>query len=208
MDIVKKTVLYVCIAAVLWALMFSPDMAPHVPFWPAMTLSAVLLSTLALSSGRDLRRRIRLTWIDFIAGAAVAAVLWAVFFAGDKLSSLLFRTARSSVDSIYAIKGGVSPWLLSALLLFVIGPAEEIFWRGFVQDGFGRRFGPDAAFFIATLLYAAIHLPSGNFMLVLAAAVAGCVWGLAYRFFPERFGAIIISHALWDAAVFVWLPIM
>ena len=38
-------------------------------------------------------------------------------------------------------------------------------------------------------------------------AVAGAVWGLMYRLFPERFAAIIISHALWDAAVFVWFPI-
>jgi membrane protease YdiL (CAAX protease family) len=47
-----------------------------------------------------------------------------------------------------------------------------------------------------------------NFMLIMAAAVAGFIWGLAYRFFPERLGAIIISHALWDCAVFIWFPIM
>jgi membrane protease YdiL (CAAX protease family) len=45
-------------------------------------------------------------------------------------------------------------------------------------------------------------------MLIMAAAVAGFIWGLAYRFFPERLGAIIISHALWDCAVFIWFPIM
>ena len=31
-------------------------------------------------------------------------------------------------------------------------------------------------------------------MLIMAAAVAGFIWGLAYRFFPEKFGAILISH--------------
>jgi membrane protease YdiL (CAAX protease family) len=45
-------------------------------------------------------------------------------------------------------------------------------------------------------------------MLLMAALVAGMAWGLLYRFFPERFTAIIISHALWDAAVFIWFPIM
>jgi hypothetical protein len=29
--------------------------------------------------------------------------------------------------------------------------------------------------------------------------VAGFIWGLAYRFFPEKIGAIIISHALGTA---------
>jgi membrane protease YdiL (CAAX protease family) len=52
-----------------------------------------------------------------------------------------------------------------------------------------------------------VHLAKFNFMLIMAAAVAGFIWGLAYRFFPERLGALIISHALWDCAVFIWLPI-
>jgi len=45
-------------------------------------------------------------------------------------------------------------------------------------------------------------------MLIMAAAVAGFIWGLGYRLFPERLGALIISHALWDCAVFIWFPIM
>jgi membrane protease YdiL (CAAX protease family) len=44
-------------------------------------------------------------------------------------------------------------------------------------------------------------------MLTMAALVAGFAWGILYRFFPEKFGAIIISHALWDVAVFIWFPI-
>ena len=36
---------------------------------------------------------------------------------------------------------------------------------------------------------------------------AGAVWGLVYRFWPEKFGAVLVSHALWDAAVFVWFPL-
>jgi membrane protease YdiL (CAAX protease family) len=44
-------------------------------------------------------------------------------------------------------------------------------------------------------------------MLTMAALVAGLAWGIMYRFFPEKFGAIIISHALWDVAVFIWFPI-
>ncbi len=44
-------------------------------------------------------------------------------------------------------------------------------------------------------------------MLVMAALVAGGFWGLIYRFYPNRLGALVISHAVWDAAVFVWFPI-
>lgn len=31
--------------------------------------------------------------------------------------------------------------------------------------------------------------------------------GALYRFFPNRFAAIILSHAVWDVAVFIFFPI-
>ena len=65
----------------------------------------------------------------------------------------------------------------------------------------------DAGFAVATLLYALVHVSSCNFMLIMAALVAGVVWGGLYRFFPDRFSAIVVSHAVWDAAVFLWFPI-
>ena len=111
------------------------------------------------------------------------------------------------VDMIYGIKSGISPVLLSFILVFLIGPAEEIFWRGYVQRTLSEKTGKNAGFVLASLIYAGVHVPSCNFMLVMAALVAGLVWGLFYRLYPEKFAAVIISHALWDAAVFVWFPI-
>jgi hypothetical protein len=45
-----------------------------------------------------------------------------------------------------------------------------------------------------------------NFMLIMAAFTCGVCWGLLYRLFPQHFPAIVLSHALWDAAAFVWFP--
>ena len=87
-------------------------------------------------------------------------------------------------------------------------PAEEIFWRGYIQKSLSSKWTPTIGFIITTLVYSLVHISKFNFMLIMAAAVAGFIWGLAYRFFPERLGAIIISHALWDCAVFIWFPIM
>jgi membrane protease YdiL (CAAX protease family) len=134
--------------------------------------------------------------------------LWGVFWLGDKFSQLLFDFARPQVDTIYGMKEGESPWLLTVLLLLLIGPAEEIFWRGYVQEAISKRWNANIGFVVTTLVYALVHAGSFNFMLLMAALVAGMAWGLLYRFFPERFTAIIISHALWDAAVFIWFPIM
>ena len=126
---------------------------------------------------------------------------------GDKVSSWLFDFARPQVNLIYGMKEGESLWLLSLLMLVLIGPAEEIFWRGYVQRTLSARWSPDAGFVVTTLVYALVHAASCNFMLVMAAAVAGVVWGGLYRLFPRRLGAIIVSHAVWDVAVFVWFPI-
>ena len=119
----------------------------------------------------------------------------------------MFNFARPEVNAIYSFKESISPWLLSALLLFIIGPAEEIFWRGFVQNKMSEKWGTTMGFVIATAVYALVHAGSCNFMLVMAALVVGGFWGLIYRFYPNRLGALVISHAVWDAAVFVWFPI-
>ena len=204
----KGLVFSIAAAACLWAVMFSPWTAPHVSFWLMMSLSAAVLSCLSFLLGGGWRRMFP-SWkmSDIAAGVLVAVALWAVFWLGDRVSSLLFDFARPQVEAIYGIRSGASPWLLSALMLFLIGPAEEIFWRGYVQRTLSSCFGRNAGFAVATLLYAAVHIPSFNFMLVMAALVAGAAWGALYRFFPSRLPAIVISHALWDAAVFIWFPI-
>lgn len=203
----KRLIITLVLAACLWTVMFSPCTGPHIPFWWMMTASAIVLGILATLFNPGWLRRIRWTAGNLLCGIGMAAALWGLFWVGDKASSWLFDFARGQVDMIYGMKAGESPWLLTALMLVLIGPAEEIYWRGYVQETLSGRFGKNAGYVVATLLYALVHAGSCNFMLVMAALTAGAVWGLFYRLWPERFSAIIVSHALWDAAVFVWFPI-
>ena len=195
------------IAAVLWTIMFSPWTAPHVNFWVMMTCSGIVLTTFSTLARRDWWKEVKLDLTNIALGVALAAALWGVFWIGDKLSSLMFDFARPQVNLIYGMKDGENPWVLTILMLFIIGPAEEIFWRGFIQKSFSEKWNPNLGFIVTTLIYSLVHLSKFNFMLIMAALVAGLAWGLAYRFFPEKLGAIIISHALWDCAVFIWFPI-
>ncbi len=204
----KKLLLTLVVAAILWAVMFAPWTAPHVNFWWTMTASACVLSLMATLFAPGWWRNVRITPREVVLGVAIAAALWGIFWVGDKLSQLMFDFARPQVDTIYGMKEGESPWLLTALMLFLIGPAEEIYWRGYVQKSLSARWGPNTGFAVTTLIYALVHAGSFNFMLVMAALVAGLVWGLLYRIFPEHFAAIIVSHAVWDVAVFIWFPIM
>lgn len=203
----KKTILTIILAFILWTIMFSPWTAPHVNFWWMMTGSACTLSILATIFAPGWWKRVKLTPTDVLLGIAIAAALWGVFWIGDKLSQLMFNFARTQVDLIYGMKDGESMWLLTVLMLFLIGPAEEIFWRGYIQQNLSQRWNPNIGFIVTTAIYALVHAGSLNFMLTMAAMVAGAAWGVLYRFFPNRFGAIIVSHAVWDVAVFIWFPI-
>ncbi len=202
-----KPIIGILIATVLWGVMFSPWTAPHVNFWITMTISGIILTSYSLWADKTCLKPIRLGLVDILLGIGIAVALWGVFWVGDKLSSLMFDFARPQVDTIYGMKDGENPWILSFLLLFIIGPAEEIFWRGYLQNNLSKRFSPNMGFILTTLAYSLVHIFKFNFMLIMAAAVAGFIWGLLYRFFPNRLGAIVLSHALWDCAVFIWFPI-
>jgi membrane protease YdiL (CAAX protease family) len=94
---------------------------------------------------------------------------------------------------------------LAARLALVIGPAEELFWRGFVNPRLQRRLGrwPGAA--AGSFAYAGAHAATGNFTLFGAAGVAGAYWSaLAAAGMPV--GALVVSHVAWDLLTFLVAP--
>ena len=205
----KKIIPPIAIAALLWAVMFSPWTAPHINFWLTMSLAGVVLTTLSLALSPDLLGVLKSTFSPkhIALGVALAALLWCIFWVGDKVACWMFPFAEGEIGSIYSMKDGTNGWLIGPLLLLVIGPAEEIFWRGFVQRQFSAKMNPTWAFLLTTAIYALVHVWAGNFMLVAAAAVVGGVWGLLYRLWPKGLWTLIISHAVWDVVVFLILPI-
>lgn len=204
----KRLIFAILTAFALWTAMFSPLTAPHINFWIAMSISATILITIATFARPSWPRDFKWSMTDILLGIAIAVALWGVFWMGDKISQFIFDFARPQVDSIYAMKDGSSSTLIAIALLLLIGPAEEIFWRGYVQRTLSQKLGANKGFIVATAIYTLVHIGSLNFMLIMAAMVCGIAWGLLYRLMPERFTAITLSHALWDAAVFVIFPIM
>ena len=195
-------------AAILWYIMFAPLTTKLANFWLEMTGAAIILSILALTVyGRDLTESLRPKHSSIPLGIGIACALWCVFWIGDFIAGLILPFERSQVDAIYAMRDGTPSWLIALLLVALIGPAEEIFWRGCVQRYFTERRGATNGYILTTLIYTLIHVPSLNFMLIMAALVCGIIWGGLYRLMPQRLPAIVVSHALWDAAVFVWFPI-
>lgn len=202
-----KGFLPIAVAALLWFLMFNPWIAMPVDFWTMMTISGCILLTLAITIDRSWLADISVSWGGLLLGIGLALALWGVFWVGDKVATWMFPFARPQVDTIYGMKESQSEWIIGLLLLFVIGPAEEIFWRGFVQRGIAMRSTANMAFVVTLLIYGLVHIWKFNFMLVMAALVCGFVWGFAYRLWPKQLFALIVSHAVWDTLVFVVWPI-
>ena len=210
----KQVITAVAVAAALWFYMFSPWTHGAPNFWLVMSFSAVILTALAISFTHDRKAlfRVEKPLLQLVGGIALALALWGIFWVGDFLSSRWFDFARPEVNAVYSMKDGMSPAIIACLLLFLIGPAEELFWRGYVQRSFSallekHKAGRFLAFTVTALVYALVHVWSFNFMLIMAALVAGAVWGFIYWLQPKALPALVLSHALWDALVFIWMPV-
>jgi hypothetical protein len=179
-------------------------------FWWWMTANLVLLIGIAAMTDAVFRRSVsddlRTGLLKKIGlGLLSALALYGVFFVGNTISRKLFSFSAQNIAAVYDFKSGVAPARVWLLITLVIGPGEEIFWRGYLQRALALRFGPVTGYLLATALYAGVHAGSGNAMLVLAALVCGFAWGWLYL----RFGSTLlnaVSHTTWDVAVFLLFP--
>jgi hypothetical protein len=191
-------------AAIAWFVLFG---LKAIHFWWGMAAAAGILAVWSIAWAGEYRRRLFEFKIKyFIWGIVSAALLYVVFYFGDFLSTRLLPFASGQIESIYGNRGQLDPLTTGLLLFFWIGPAEEIFWRGMVQRVLSQYFGPNAGWLAGSVIYAAVHIWSGNFVLVMAALIAGLYWGWIYK----RTGSLwpgIISHSVWDVVIFLILPI-
>jgi CAAX protease family protein len=179
-------------------------------FWWWMSASIALLIALSFALERSYAGLIlsdfknRPAWKIGI-GIFTALSLYAVFYAGNGLSRQILPFAGTGIGRVYGLKAGVSPLRIILLMVCLIGPGEEFFWRGYLQRRWQERFGALPGWLLATALYALVHAGSGNIMLLLAAGVGGLFWGFLYLRFKSVL-LVAVSHTLWDLLVFIVLP--
>jgi CAAX protease family protein len=169
---------------------------PRARFWDRMTATGLVLGGLALATDRD-ARRIRIGAREVALGLGTAAGLYGIFRVGDTLAREVMPRGGEEIGEIYALRSLRPEEELAARLGFVIGPAEELFWRGFVQ---GR-----AGYPTATVLYGGAHVVTENATLIGAATIAGAYWGLL-RAVGMPLGALVVSHVAWDIWIFLVAP--
>ena len=150
-------------------------------------------------------RRERLRLRDFAKGLGSAAGLYAIFQVGDRMARRIMPAGDREIGRIYELRTAAQRPAIATVLGLVIGPGEELFWRGLVQRGLMRRYGRIRGTLIASSIYGGIHLVSANLTLTGAAATAGLYWGALYAK-EQRLAPLIISHVSWDIWIFLIAP--
>lgn len=200
----KYSLISLVVAAVLWYAMF---VVKPINFWLEMSLSILILVSMALTIKKDTLKLGKFKTRYIIVGIASAIILYLIFYAGNIISGYIIPFKDSQISSVYGNKAQGSLAIIGLVLFFIIGPGEEIYWRGFIQNLFEKKFGENKGYIIASSLYTAAHLVTGNLMLIIAALVCGFFWGYICKK-EKSLISVIISHALWDLTIFVLLPIM
>jgi membrane protease YdiL (CAAX protease family) len=196
-----RLVVGLAIAPICIALTF---LGPRQRFWDRMTLMGLTLGGFGLVSERA-ARRLRPRPADVAVGLASAAAQYGIFRVGDRIARRVMPHGAEDIADIYALRALRQPIELAVRLSAVISPAEEIFWRGFVQSRLMRRFGrwPGAA--TAAAAYGGVHLATGNPTLAGAATVAGIHWTILFAA-GASLPALMVSHAAWDLWIFLLQP--
>ncbi len=169
-----------------------------------MTLTGLGLGAFALASSRP-ARGVRIGPGAVALGLASAAGLYGTFKVGDAFARRFVPGGDAEIRDIYTLRTLRPRSEIAARLATIIGPAEELFWRGLVQSAFMARFGRWRGAALAASAYGGVHIVTGNFTLFGAAGIAGAYWCALYAA-GLPLGALVVSHVTWDVWIFLVQP--
>jgi len=131
--------------------------------------------------------------------------------------SLVFGVEPS--DHAISGLGEVDPQLflyLIPIMLLIVGPFEELLYRGIVQNRLRESFGPVAAILLASLVFALIHVPAyglggggaASMAASLSALFAGSlVFGGIYEW-TENLTVVALVHGLYNSILLALLYVV
>ncbi|TQR11663.1 CPBP family intramembrane glutamic endopeptidase [Psychrobacillus soli] len=171
-------------------------------FWYFYTFTTLFLMSLAYYSAKI---EDELNTIHYlILSIAFGALTYALLFIGYKLVDFTSFTSTKSINSFIRKFGPSSIWHFF-LLLFIIAPGEEIFWRGFIQQQLKKYLPPVFAIVVGAALFSFSFAFSGFWLGVLAAFIIGLVFGLLYEW-KKSMPLIILAHIIMLILLFLVIP--
>jgi membrane protease YdiL (CAAX protease family) len=177
---------------------------PKGRFWQRMTRTGLGLGALALATEGDLRR-LRPRPRDVATGVGIAAALYGLVQVGDRVARVVMPNGAEDIGDVYLLRSLRPKAEIATRLATIIGPAEELYWRGLLQAELVRRLGPVRGAAAAAAIYGGAHVVTGNPTLVGAATVAGGAWS-ALAALGVPMPALVVSHVVWDIWIFLVQP--
>ncbi|ART75959.1 hypothetical protein B4U37_07920 [Sutcliffiella horikoshii] len=198
----KKTLSFLVLANFLLAISFL--LTDY--FWMLFPVSLFILILVSMKDKRFTRLNNRLFSLQDISyGILTGTILYGVFLVAYLILKVLPFPLITFVEELYLIVGPRSWWHYLMLVLIII-PGEEIFWRRYLQSKLVNRYGMLVGVIAGACLYALAHTWTGNPMLVAAAATAGVVWGALYVW-KNSLTLVIISHLVFNLWLLVIFPL-
>ncbi|MCZ8536503.1 CPBP family intramembrane metalloprotease [Paenisporosarcina quisquiliarum] len=175
----------------------------EVIFWYMYTFTMLLFMALSFVLGK-MEDEVQ-TWEYLIFGIGYGTLTYGLIATAYRFFSIFTDQAAVSVERFLSDYGPTTVWHY-LLLMLIIAPGEELFWRGFIQQKLKRYMSPFFAVLVASLLFGLSMAFSGFWLGVLAAVTSGLLWGLLYEW-KKSMPLIIIAHITMTILLFLVLPL-
>lgn len=88
--------------------------------------------------------------------------------------------------------------MLCLSIIFVVAPAEEVLFRGFVQNSLDAHYGRIGGLLVASIMFGFVHL---NPLIGVVHTLGGVVLGLLFQWRGRRLAGPITAHATYDCLI-------
>jgi membrane protease YdiL (CAAX protease family) len=127
-----------------------------------------------------------------------------------------FFGTGGEVDAMIASADILSIFLLSVIMILIIGTTEEVLFRGFLQKGLVRSLGKSWGIVITALIFSSIHLigiflsPGSPLIFIISLLfnffpffAISLLLGLLFNWRKENLIAVMITHGVYDALIII-----
>ncbi|SDM47841.1 hypothetical protein SAMN05518871_101326 [Psychrobacillus sp. OK028] len=110
----------------------------------------------------------------------------------------------SSIHKFLSHFGPTTIWHY-LLLIFIIAPGEELFWRGLIQQQLKKFMQPKFAVILSSLLFGLSFIFTGFWIGILGGFFVGIIFGILYEW-KRSITAIVLAHITLLVLLFLILP--
>lgn len=172
-------------------------------FWYMYTFAILVLMSIALVYSKIADELP--TWKSMLFGLGYGTFIYGIIVLGYLLLQIFPVHIESSVSKFLSALAPTTIWHY-LLLMFIIVPGEEIFWRGLVLQRLKQYMPTAAAIVFSSILFGLVLGLGGFWPGQLAGLAAGLVLGAVYEW-KRSMPLIIIAHLVMIVLLFLVRPL-